>query len=192
MKTVTLLKIDRIAILIIEYQRLQNINSPIDLCTDRQFLLFTLTSSEDSCIESAKLFIKQSLSLPGNKLVWRPCAVSYFYSIKWLKYLFLKYFLKSIRPLCIDYELQLVFFQQAPLNLWGNIYITIIEITYNKMTKLHTIMNDQFSFNSIWLQDRPKLRQPVLARISQPKTSRKAIWVYSVIWYLPLNLLNKL
>ena len=37
-----------------------------------------------------------------------------------------------MRHPCIDYELQLAFFQHASLNLWGNDYIIIREIMYDK------------------------------------------------------------
>ena len=44
----------------------------------------------------------------------------------------LKHSQKSMRPQCIDIELQLVLFEHASLNLWGNNYIIIREITCNK------------------------------------------------------------
>ena len=37
-----------------------------------------------------------------------------------------------MRPSWIDIELQLVLFEHASLNLWGNNYIIIREIKYNK------------------------------------------------------------
>ena len=37
-----------------------------------------------------------------------------------------------MRPPCIDIELQHVLFEHTPLNLWGNNYIIVREITYNK------------------------------------------------------------
>ena len=37
-----------------------------------------------------------------------------------------------MRPPCIDIELQLVLFEQAPLNLWENNYIIVRENMHNK------------------------------------------------------------
>ena len=46
-------------------------------------------------------------------------------------------------PPCIDYKLKCVFCQHIPLNLWGNNYIMISEITYNK--------NEEIKYYHAWL-----------------------------------------
>ena len=50
-------------------------------------------------------------------------------------------FSKKYAFLCIDYKLQLVFFQHAPLNLWGYNYIIIREIIYDHATILSCLIN---------------------------------------------------